>query len=315
MIKFAPKTKKGLLLRVIFILVVGLFSVTWWYARMAGIQLADGRESARLDWCEINVLFCGDAMHQRLHDVPFVTIEKSISSDVQLSGVAVESATGMGVILVHPFRGIHQQMMPLAAGLYDKGVGSIALDLRGHGKSSGDVITFGPNEMRDLQAAYNVLVDDMRVSADRVAIIGWGYGGSMAMLYAARNPNVKVIVADSMYANFDRHTIANITDTSPALSFIALYALEKKLKLNLEDHAPENILMDLEGRSVLALIAAKDEMYSAKQSTLMFKHSESFVELWQEPEYQHLQFYTENPILYVERVTQFIVDKLEDLDG
>ncbi|MGV6850903.1 MAG: alpha/beta hydrolase [bacterium] len=313
-LKFSPRTFKQLFGRISMIVLLGMLLVGWWYARTNGYQLLNGREHTRIDWCEINTLFCKDNMQQRLSDVPFKELEVNTVDGIKLHGYGVESVTGLGVILLHPYRGISQQMMPIAASLYDKGVGSIMLDFRGHGTSQGNVISFGRDEMADIQAAYQQLTEQLHVVQDRVAIIGWGYGASMGLLYAAQHPEIKVIVADSPYANLDSITLAMMTDTSPFIAKISGMAIEHKLEVDLDKFAPQNYIEQLSKKMVLLFVPTDDELFPSESMRVIFPDEMKGLTVQTGEHYKHLQFYTQNPAKYTSEVVKFVIEKLENID-
>jgi pimeloyl-ACP methyl ester carboxylesterase len=70
----------------------------------------------------------------------------------------------------------------------------IMVDLRGHGRSTGDHITYGARESLDLVQVLDA-VEARGLVAGQVGVIGVSYGGSMAICWAAIDPRVKAVVA------------------------------------------------------------------------------------------------------------------------
>ncbi|MGZ4604193.1 MAG: alpha/beta hydrolase [Kineosporiaceae bacterium] len=96
----------------------------------------------------------------------------------------------VGVVLAHGFtnhtRVRHVQAIRL--GLSEQGVGVLAYDARGHGRSSGHS-TVGDVEPLDLDAAVAAA---RRLGYRRVVTCGWSMGGSVAIRHAAlRGKTVK----------------------------------------------------------------------------------------------------------------------------
>jgi alpha-beta hydrolase superfamily lysophospholipase len=96
-----------------------------------------------------------------------------------------------GVVMCHGMASDHRSMRPCAQQLARKGIATLALDLRGHGKSNG---TLDGGIGKDVAAAYNVLRNHNNVDGDSIALAGHSLG-ALACLYAATVVNgVKAVV-------------------------------------------------------------------------------------------------------------------------
>ncbi len=78
--------------------------------------------------------------------------------------------------------------------LADEGYRVVLVDSRGHGRSTGDRITYGFRESRDL---VQVLDDLQRrgLVVGNVGVLGISYGASTAICWAAIDPRVRAVVA------------------------------------------------------------------------------------------------------------------------
>jgi len=79
---------------------------------------------------------------------------------------------------------------------------AVLVDARGHGESTGDWITYGVEESRDLVSVADALADRRRL-ARPLAVVGVSYGGSTAIQWAARDPRVAAVVAVAAFASFE----------------------------------------------------------------------------------------------------------------
>jgi Predicted hydrolase of the alpha/beta superfamily len=81
----------------------------------------------------------------------------------------------------------HASMVRLASHLSDRGASAVVLDPRGHGDSEG---TYGFNlhEHHDVAAVVADLLETAPI--DRVALVGFSYGASIAISTAARHPEL-----------------------------------------------------------------------------------------------------------------------------
>jgi alpha-beta hydrolase superfamily lysophospholipase len=102
---------------------------------------------------------------------------------------------GPGVVLVHMLRRTHADWNTLADSLQQAGITVVALDLRGHGNSSGHLDPDGDlgGLVQDVQAAVGLLAARSDVGRGRIGIAGASLGASLAALAAAADPSVRSI--------------------------------------------------------------------------------------------------------------------------
>ena len=88
-----------------------------------------------------------------------------------------------GVLLVHGFTGSPFEMRPLGEYLAERGVGSVAPLLRGHGTHPRDLLDCG---YRDWLADAGVALGELRARYRSVFLVGLSMGGVIALNLAAR---------------------------------------------------------------------------------------------------------------------------------
>ncbi|MEO6080806.1 MAG: alpha/beta fold hydrolase, partial [Steroidobacteraceae bacterium] len=103
------------------------------------------------------------------------------------------------VLLLHGYADAREDIMHW--GLYLAGIGyrCVLVDLRGHGRSTGNVIGYGAFETRDLQQ----LLDELQkrgLVAEKVGVLGVSYGASVGLLLAAQDNRVGPVVALEPYS-------------------------------------------------------------------------------------------------------------------
>jgi pimeloyl-ACP methyl ester carboxylesterase len=104
------------------------------------------------------------------------------------------------VVLLHGVSITKESMIPWALRLAEEGYRAVLVDLRGHGRSSGDQISFGARETGDLSA----LLDELQARGlleGQVGMMGVSYGASMSLLLAGRDPRVGSVVALEPFAS------------------------------------------------------------------------------------------------------------------
>jgi len=97
-----------------------------------------------------------------------------------------------GVVLVHMLTGNKSDWRGLPDRIRDAGISALAIDLRGHGASSGSAGDLAAM-VQDVRAAAQWLATRQNVRPDAIGIVGASLGASLALLAAAELPQVRVI--------------------------------------------------------------------------------------------------------------------------
>jgi len=104
------------------------------------------------------------------------------------------------VVLLHGYALAQFSMAPWALRLAQAGWRCVLVDLRGHGRSTGEQIYYGVQEPRDLSGLLDEL-DRTGQLQEPVAAFGESYGAAMALRWQAAEPRVRAAVAISPYAS------------------------------------------------------------------------------------------------------------------
>jgi pimeloyl-ACP methyl ester carboxylesterase len=102
------------------------------------------------------------------------------------------------VFLLHGYGLAEFSMVPWAWCLAQEGWRCVLVDLRGHGKSTGNRIYFGLRESRDMSQLLDVLTSRHQL-APPVAVIGESYGAALALRWKTIDPRVGRVVAIAPY--------------------------------------------------------------------------------------------------------------------
>lgn len=104
------------------------------------------------------------------------------------------------VLVLHGYRDAKENMLHWAIVLAEFGYRTVLVDLRGHGRSTGDVIGYGAFEAKDLVQ----VVDDLArrgLLTGKLGLIGVSYGASTGLLLAARDARIATVVALEPFSN------------------------------------------------------------------------------------------------------------------
>ncbi len=104
------------------------------------------------------------------------------------------------VFLLHGIRDSKESMRAWGRHLAEHGYRAVLVDSRGHGRSSGDALTYGVQESRDLSRVVDALEAQGRI-AGRVGVLGASYGAATAIEWAGRDARVAAVIAVSPFAS------------------------------------------------------------------------------------------------------------------
>ncbi len=104
------------------------------------------------------------------------------------------------ILVLHGFHDHWWWMRDNGLEFADAGYSAVLPDLRGHGRSTGDFVTFGVVEKHDLAQLVDEL-DRRGLLAGRLGVYGMSYGAATAIQFAAIDPRVDAVVAVAPFAN------------------------------------------------------------------------------------------------------------------
>lgn len=149
----------------------------------------------------------------------YIDIVLTTSDGFDLVGWYIPSQNGSAIIAVHGYKINREGMLEEAFMFARHGYGVILIDMRAHGESDGNLISFGAQEIQDLEAAYKYLLTRSEVDPERIGILGNSYGASISILFAAQNPNIKALVSISSYTSLDNEVGLAVQAFTPFPAF------------------------------------------------------------------------------------------------
>ncbi len=104
------------------------------------------------------------------------------------------------VILLHGLWGSIDYLTDHGVAFANAGWRTVILELRGHGESTGNTVTYGNTESRDVIEVLERLRADGTLHGP-VALVGWSLGGAVAIMAAGRGAPVDAVVAVAPFAH------------------------------------------------------------------------------------------------------------------
>ncbi len=193
-------------------------------------------------------------------DNPFEEVSFPSSDGLTLRGWLFPPPEPNGPVIVYA----HGSGMDLREGLpfvpifQSAGFGLLLFSYRNHGFSDriSNGHTYGLKESEDLDAAVQFL-KGRRYSS--VCFMGYSLGAASAIISAARNPEVKAVVAIAPFASAFDLWFSNSPPFIPKpLLYVTLWLTEKRKGIKLADISPEKAIKDIAPRPILLIQGTKD---------------------------------------------------------
>jgi pimeloyl-ACP methyl ester carboxylesterase len=104
------------------------------------------------------------------------------------------------VIVLHGFQESKEDMIHWALYLAQHGYRAVLVDLRGHGRSTGNWVGYGAFEARDLKQVIDDL-EERHLVAGRIGVLGISYGASIGLQLAGLDKRIEAVVAIAPFSD------------------------------------------------------------------------------------------------------------------
>lgn len=143
----------------------------------------------------------GDGQPPPLPDEIRVTVSKPPASlAVQIVDPTGPTRPTATVFVLHGVRNRKESMLGIANMVAANRFRAVLVDLRGHGRSTGDWLSYGVVESRDMKQVLDELTP-RGVVVGNVGVLGFSYGAATAIEWAAIDPRVKAVVSVASFSS------------------------------------------------------------------------------------------------------------------
>lgn len=225
-----------------------------------------------------------------------------------IQGWHIPSQNKAAVILLHPMAANRLATLDHALMLARHGYGVLMIDLRAHGESEGNLLTFGGDEYLDVSAAVDYLQTRPEVDPARIGVMGFSLGASASILSAARDERLAAVVADAPGATV-------FEDWPKPETFSDLLYVPFDLMFFFYLHRVDGVSTPLSITEAIAQISPRPLLLiggTSDSSTLEKRSVEQFFTAAYEPKQKlilpdtpHISGLTRHPQEYEETVIQF----------
>jgi alpha-beta hydrolase superfamily lysophospholipase len=227
----------------------------------------------------------------------------------RLVGWHLPTTNGAVIIAQHGYKGDRGEMLNEAEMLHRRGFGVLVPALRAHDLSDGNVISFGRLELDDLARWYEFAVAQPGVDRRRVGLLGNSLGGTLALQFAARQPGVAAVAAQSAFSSL-RDTINTsvrfFTGMSPfPFAPLITFWAEREAGISVDDVDAKQAIGRISPRPVLLMQGGADVVITVQSGQWLYEAAGEPKELWFEPDVGHARFDNARPDEYARRVGGF----------
>ncbi len=196
----------------------------------------------------------------------------------------------------------------VAPWLHEAGFNVLLYNWRAHGDSEGDIVTMGFNERYDLIAAVRYVKSQ---GAERVGVLGFSMGGTVAIATAAVDQDINAVVADSPFVYVLSAVAGGLFERGvpEGLSFLLarVFVITAclRLRLNLFDVDLVRWIHRVAPRPLLLIFGEQDAIVPQSEVDVIFARAREPKEVWRVPGAAHRKIYLQQPEEYRRRILEF----------
>ena len=201
----------------------------------------------------------------------------------------------------------------VAPWLHEAGFNVLLFNWRAHGQSEGEVVTLGFNERYDLIAAVQFA---RAQGAERIGVLGFSMGGTVAIATAAVYEDINALVVDSPFVTIVSAVAGGLVERglheglSYALARLLLITACLRTQLNLFEIDVARWINRVAPRPLLLMFGEQDVIVPRIESDLAFAQAGDLKEIWRVPEAAHRDLHNHRPEEYRRRVVEFFAQQL-----
>jgi pimeloyl-ACP methyl ester carboxylesterase len=229
-----------------------------------------------------------------------------------MAGWYLPSTNGCTLVCLHGINDNAGQWLDQIAELHTRsGYGALMFDFAGHGRSDGNIVTYGAGEQLDVHAALAYLRARGDVDMSRLGLLGYSLGAITAILYAARHPVFKAVMIESGFADIERdieHLFTRYTGL-PSFPFanLIIFWMERISGYQLTHLRPMRVIEQISPGAVLIISDMEDTLaVEPFDGEHLYSGAGEPKALWQVPATDHVQAFKTNRAEWIERVGTFL---------
>ncbi len=164
-------------------------------------------------------------------------------------------------------------------------------NFRGHSDSEGKLTSLGPLELKDFDKAIAFLREAKPDETKRLGVYGHSLGASVAVVGAARHPEILAVVAESPFAR-TRKTVSLFAKKFYGIPefpfmYLALFITRLRLGISLWHFSPLDEIGKISPRPLFLIHAERDQRMPMKDTEALVAAAQEPKEFWIVPGADH----------------------------
>ena len=230
-----------------------------------------------------------------------------------LSGWFVPPQNKATIVICHGFGGNRLMVAPIARLLVRHGFGVLLFDFRAHGRSAGDLSTWGWLETQDLLGALDVLQQRPEVDPARMGVLGFSLGGQVALRTAPVSQLIRAVAAEGPSpAVLADHVLSSRLTLKKILFMPYIWLLYAYHRLLIGVPAPVGVLASMEKLAPRPLLLITSGEAGEKLFVQhLFAQAKELKTLYAIPEARHVEGFLARPEEYEHTLVSFFTRALD----
>lgn len=250
--------------------------------------------------------YLGETHTPAEYGLKYEQVEFKTTDRLTIRGVWIpRTGSDKAIIFLHGHDSSHDFDIYHAPDLHEAGFNVLLFDFRAHGRSDGNMKTFGYKERWDVLAAIDFI---KKLGMQRIGIFGTSYGGMTAMLTVPISPDVQAVISDGGPGSLMTGAEAWVKELGlpewigRALGWLVFFMISLRMGAYMLHYEAIRWVGKISPRPIFFIHGDKD-LYSADFDDLYAAAKEP-KEQWRLPEAGH----TEAAGLYPEEHTRRVID-------
>lgn len=241
------------------------------------------------------------------HVVGYEDVSFTTADGLRLHGWWLPRPDTARVIIGLPgHRSVKSDLLGIGSGLWRAGHNVLLFDWRSRGQSDLAQHSLAYYELRDADAALAYTLS--RMPQAQIGLVGYSMGASVAILLAARSPEIRAVVADSPFTGIREVVAHGVTryrlPVGPVVTLADLLT-GWRFGYRFGSVRPIEAVAALSPRPLLLIHGGGDSLIPVSHAHQLFEMAHEPKELWIVPNVEHCGAYFAERRAYVERVAGF----------
>jgi len=249
--------------------------------------------------------------------IPFEKIEIESKDGTKIKGWFISSKKkgrpfkqSKGTIIVcHGITSSRYFHLPRSIFFYYLGYNILLFDLRTHGHSEGEFVTFGYKEQDDIEAVVYYIKNRKDIENKKIALVGHSMGAATAILLSAKKPLLDALISIACYSSVEEDMDYWVTHIAKLPKFPFVYFGKKMfrdaLKIDFKLINPIDHIQDIK-TPVFFLHGTKDDVSPYRSSERLFEKAREPKKLWIIENAKHETLYENAGREFERRIRDFL---------